>query len=100
LGVDHSELARLSTDIVSRLELQDTEKQHLRNIACGRTQDYVGDSELRAILRNLRAMEMIQNVGDRAISELKDNSKMDLKEIVKLTKYGRQYVDRLDAMAT
>jgi hypothetical protein len=100
LGVDHSELARLSADIVSRLELQDTEKQHLRNIACGRTQDYVGDSELRAILRNLRAMELIQNVGDRAISELRDNSKMDLKEIVKLTKYGKQYVDRLDAMAT
>ncbi len=48
--------------LVLTLLLQRSELQHLRNLAEGKTQDYVGNHELRAQLRKLRTLGLIRNL--------------------------------------
>ncbi len=80
---------------VLTLLLEPSELQHLKNIDKGKTQDYLGRHSVRTELRKLRTLGLIRNRDDRKISELADNSKMDLKNIVELTERGRQYLARL-----
>ena len=80
---------------VLTLLLQEGERAHLRNLESGKTQNYTGNHNLRTELRKLRTLGLIQNCEGRKISELADKSKIDLKEIVQLTKRGKHYLDQL-----
>jgi hypothetical protein len=50
---------------------------------------------VRTELRKLRTLGLIRNRDGHKISELADNSKTDLRNIVELTESGRQYLSRL-----
>lgn len=80
---------------VLTLLLQRSEQQHLRNLEKGATQNYEGNDQLRAELRKLRTLGLIQNYKDRTIGEITDKRKVDLKDIVGLTERGRHYLERL-----
>ena len=80
---------------VLTLLLQEPEREHLRNLEAGKTQEYVGSHALRTELRKLRTLGLIQDCKGRHISELVDNAKMDLSKIVELTERGQQYLERL-----
>ena len=80
---------------VLTLLLEPSELQHLKNIDKGSTQDYLGRHSVRTALRKLRTLGLIRNRDGHKISELADNSKMDLKNVVELTERGRQYLARL-----
>jgi hypothetical protein len=80
---------------VLTLLLQEREVQHLRALAEGSTQDYVGNHDVRTDLRKLRTLGLIRNCKDRKIAELADNCKLDLKTVVELTERGQQYLKRL-----
>jgi hypothetical protein len=80
---------------VLTLLLQEREVQHLRALAEGSTQGYVGNHDVRSDLRKLRTLGLIRNCKDRRIAELGDNCKLDLKTVVELTERGQQYLKRL-----
>lgn len=96
LGINRAEVERLSNDLVSLLDVPELEQAHLRNIAIGKTQGYVGGHELRTILRNLRSLGLVHNLRNHTISELTDSSHCDLAEIIELTEYGRLYAKRFN----
>lgn len=58
---------------VLTLLLQDSEREHLRKLETGETQNYVGRHQLRTELRRLRTLGLIANVGNRRIGEIQDN---------------------------
>ena len=84
---------------VLTLLLQPSELQHLRDLEKGSAQNRVGSHTLRTELRKLRTLGLIQNCKDKHIADLKDQLKMDLKNIVELTKRGREYLERLGEYA-
>jgi|SRR5258707_238611 hypothetical protein len=80
---------------VLTLLLQHSEKEHLRKLNEGETQDYVGRPELRTELRKLRTLGLIRSCEGRRIHEIADKRKVDLKDFVKLTERGRHYLERI-----
>jgi hypothetical protein len=77
------------------LLVQENEREHLRKLKNGDTQNYVGSHNLRTELRRLRTLGLISTVGDHKIAELKDGLKADLRNIVRLEKNGADYLKRL-----
>ncbi len=71
-----------------------TERKHLENLWAGFTQHYEGNSIVRAELRKLRTLQLIENM--RPIQEIKDGAIVDLKDYVRLTKAGRGYLERIN----
>jgi hypothetical protein len=80
---------------VLTLLLQDPEKEHLRKLKSGDTENYVGRHELRSELRRLRTLGLIANLQDQQISKIKDGQKVNLKTIVQLTERGKQYLEKI-----
>jgi hypothetical protein len=80
---------------VLTLLLAPSELKHLRNLQSGETQKYHGGGSVRAELRKLRTLGLIDNQPDRAIGELDDGKNVDLARLVFLTERGKRYLDRL-----
>jgi hypothetical protein len=71
------------------------EQQHLINLARGDTQGYVGFPSLRAELRKLRDLRLIEGYG---IGTMEDGRQFDLHAIMKLTDLGKRCVERLNEL--
>ena len=77
------------------LVLQYNEKQHLKNLLNGNTENYVGNHVLRTELRRLRTLGLIANRQDQSISGIKDGQRLDLSSVVQLTDRGREYLEKI-----
>jgi len=75
------------------LVLQDNEKQHLKNLSSGNTENYVGNHVLRTELRRLRKLGLLADREHHGISEIKDGQRIDLQSVVCLTERGRRYLE-------
>jgi len=82
-------------DRVLTLLLRPEERNHLIRLDQGGTNNYVGRHSLREELRRLRALGLIQSNPGRSVGEMADNRRFDLKEFVRLTALGREYLVRL-----
>ena len=78
---------------VLTLLLQQSEQEHLKNLQKGNTQDYAGNYALRAELRKLRALRLIQNRNNHTIGEMTDGRRFNLRELVELTDRGKHYLE-------
>jgi hypothetical protein len=81
-------------DRVLNLLLRPAEREHLRNLEKGDTEGYVGRHSLRAELRNLRALGLLETSPARTIGEMTDQRRFDLKDFATLTHIGREYLKR------
>ncbi len=70
------------------------ERKHLENLWAGFTQNYEGNNILRAELRKLRTLQLIENM--QPIQDIKDGTIVDLKDYVRLTDAGRRYLARIN----
>jgi hypothetical protein len=78
------------------LLLPETERNHLFNLERGQTKEYIGRGSLRAELRRLRSIGLIEMVNpDRHIAQLQGGGKFNLADYVRLTKRGRQWVTQI-----
>ena len=82
---------------VLTLLLAPTELQHLKNLKGGQTKGYARGGAVRAELRKLRTLGLINSLDARRIAELEDGKSLDLANLVLLTDRGKQYLDRLEA---
>jgi hypothetical protein len=82
---------------VLTLLLAPSELQHLKNLQSGQTQQYQGGGPVRAELRKLRTLGLIDSQRDRRIAELEDRKNLDLARLVCLTERGQRYLERLAA---
>jgi hypothetical protein len=105
------EIARRQTEVSERQHLQDSkmrefelivplllpkeEQDHLKNLAHGQTTGYTGSHELRSELRRLRSLGLIEMTGQGYISDITDDTVVDLAELVRLKDLGSQWVERL-----
>ncbi len=78
------------------LLLPETERNHLFNLERGQTKEYIGRGALRAELRRLRSIGLIEMVHPaRHIGQLQGGGKFNLADYVRLTKRGRQWVTQI-----
>lgn len=76
--------------------LPKSERQHLFNFADRQTKDYEGRSSLRAELRRLREIGLVEMVSsDKHVGHLTGGKKYDLSDYVRLTPTGEMWVRRL-----
>lgn len=70
------------------------EQQHMLNLDYGRTMNYTGGSNLRAELRRLRSIKIIEMVSDKVkIADLHSNSTYDIADYIRLTPLGKDWVE-------
>jgi len=85
--------------LVLPLLLAENERRHLLNLADQKTGNYRGSSAVRAELRRLRSLKLIQMRVDKPIAELvKDNQDFDLTSFAKLTWEGEEWVKTIQVM--
>ena len=77
------------------LLLPDGERTHLLNLDSGNTRAYRGSHALRAELRRLRSMRLLQMKEGRHVADLKDGSSFDLADFAELTKSGKHWLTRV-----
>jgi len=80
---------------VLSLLLKDEELKHLRNLQSGDTQGYVGNGAVRAELGKLADLRLIERLPGRRITEFRDNARLDLRAIMRLTTRGEDFLRRL-----
>jgi hypothetical protein len=71
------------------------EHAHLQALALGKADDYTLIQPLREELRKLRRLGLIEEVPGRSLTDLRDGTKADLKEYLRLTTRGREYLGGL-----
>jgi hypothetical protein len=72
-----------------------TERRHLLNLAQGNTTGYVGHAPLRAELRRLRSITLIEMRDNRHVGDMRDGLTFDLADYVKLTPLGERWAKRI-----
>lgn len=78
------------------LLLPETERKHLMNIEDKKTNDYQGNGALRAELRRLRSIGLIQMTStDKHIAQMTTGNRFNLADYVKLTPLGERWVQRI-----
>lgn len=82
------ELLRLMLPIL----MPEGERRHLLNLASGNTSGYVGNEWLRAELRRLYSIGLIEKMPNRYIGHLADGLKENLADYVRLTQAGEKWV--------
>jgi len=75
--------------------LSEHQRAHLVNLAQGTTENYEGQSSLRAELRRLRDMGFVRTLPDRSIEGMGDGVNFDLSDYVVLTDLGALLVARI-----
>jgi hypothetical protein len=78
------------------LVIPEPERKHLLNMAHGKTQGYTGRGSLRAELRHLRSMGLIQKQGDKNIGDFTSGEVHDLAAFVELTDLGKRWAAKLE----
>ena len=79
------------------LVVPEPQQKHLLNLANGKTRGYEGRGSLRAELRNLVSIGLIDRLPGRHINDMNSGVIYDLADFVKLTDRGRRWVDRIKA---
>jgi predicted methyltransferase len=72
-----------------------TEQEHLKYLSMGYTGTYSGNNYLRDELRHLRSIGLIAMVPGKEMKQLEDGKIVDLKDYVRLTNLGKEWVERL-----
>ena len=75
--------------------IPEPERQHLFNLADGKTKGYKGGGSVRSELRHLRSIGLIRKHTGRRIGELKSEGVYDIADVLELTGLGRQWVAKL-----
>lgn len=81
--------------LILPLVLKDAEAKHLRNLGDGRTADYEGGHAVRTEVRRLATMGLVERIEGKMVREMKDSTKFDLANYVRLTSFGRRMVVQL-----
>jgi hypothetical protein len=82
--------------LILPLVLKDAEAEHLRNLGYGKTADYEGGHAVRTEVRRLATMGLVDRIEGKMVREMKDNTKFDLANYVRLTVFGRRMVAQLE----
>ena len=78
------------------LLLPETERKHLLNLAGGKSGGYRGGGPVRAELRRLRSIGLVEMTGpDRQVAHLRGDRDFDLADFVRLTPLGERWVAKL-----
>ena len=78
--------------MVLPLLLPKEEQQHLINLGLGKTSDYKGNKPLRAELRRLRSMGLLEKHPLHNIGDIRDDRTVNLGDYVYLTRSGKEWV--------
>ena len=81
--------------LILPLLIPKTERKHLLNIAEGKTSDYKGSHSLRSELRSLRSAGLIKSKPQTTIGQLKNDSIMDISNLLELTALGNHWIKRI-----
>jgi hypothetical protein len=107
MKVDLAEIRAQQIDQSAKLEIlglllplviTDAERRHLKNLYRGRTANYEGNANLRAELRRLRYLTLIENPREPIGSVAMDGKTFDLREAVQLTSLGRLWAKRIEEL--
>jgi hypothetical protein len=79
------------------LLIPETEQSHLRNLSAMSASTYTGGSRMRAELRRLRSIGLIQMHPGREVREIQSGAPVDIAEYVELTELGKDWVKRIEA---
>jgi hypothetical protein len=79
------------------LVITDAERKHLKNLYREKTANYKGNTNLRAELRRLRYLTLIENPGG-PIGSITDGKTFDLKDVIQLTPLGRLWAQRIEEL--
>jgi hypothetical protein len=80
------------TRFILPILLPEAERNHLLNLETHRVSEYVGSGTLRAELRRLRSVGLIEKLFNRNIGDIADGKTVNLADYVRLTKLGEQWV--------
>jgi len=78
------------------LNLTEYQRAHLRNLAQGNTENYMGQRSLRVELQRLQDMGFVRTLDDRSIDDMEDGANFDLRDYVVLTELGALLIDRVE----
>jgi hypothetical protein len=70
-------------------------RNHLVNLASGRTSNYEGRGTLRSELRQLRDLGLVEKLPNRNIGDIQTGKTVDLSDYVKLTEFGKGWLQAL-----
>ena len=70
-------------------------RNHLVNLAAGRTSNYEGRGTLRSELRQLRDLGLVEKLPNRNIGDIQTGKTVDLSDYVKLTEFGKRWLQAL-----
>ena len=90
--------SRTGTQLLSQNLLDDYELKHLRKLASDAVFNYQKQPSFERELRHLRALGFIENIPGKTISHMPERG--DLKEHVRITEHGKQYLDKIESMGT
>jgi hypothetical protein len=82
--------------LILPLVLADAEAKHLRNLSDGKTAGYEGGHAVRTEVRRLATMGLVDRIEGKMVRDMKDNTKFDLANFVRLTPFGRRMVAQLE----
>lgn len=77
------------------LVLPETQRKHLWNLATGNTKQYEGRGSMRAEIRALVSLGLVEKLLGRNIGEMESGHFYDLADFVKLTDLGQRFVERV-----
>jgi hypothetical protein len=80
---------------VLTLLLKTEELQHLRNLKSNPENGYIGNVSVRAELGKLLDLRLIERLPGRHLREFRDNARVELGHIVRLTPRGEDFLRRL-----
>ena len=81
------------------LLLSTHEQKHLTNLKNGNTAGYLPNLQVRTEVRRLLALELLERRQGKSVEGMKDGSKPDLADFVKLTKLGAEWAERIEKIA-
>ncbi|WP_143755451.1 hypothetical protein [Gloeocapsopsis sp. IPPAS B-1203] len=89
---------RKDSHLLSQNLLDDYELKHLRKLASDTPFNYKRQPSFERELRHLRALGFVENMPGKTISHMPERG--DLKEHLRITEHGKQYLDKIESMAT
>ena len=82
--------------LILPLVLADAEAKHLRNLGDGKTAGYEGGHAVRTEVRRLATMGLVDRIEGKMVREMKDDTRFDLANYVRLTAFGLRMVSQLE----
>jgi hypothetical protein len=82
-------------NFVLPLLLSDKEREYLQQVS-KQNKSYSADHDLRAAIRRVANMGLVERVPGKKVADMKNNSSVNLAEFVSLTGRGRDWVSRIE----